>query len=138
MNGPSKEWLMKMAEIEDGKCTSVGGLAVECGLYEARDPRTRWQKLRDRLFPARHCFAPDAPSEFRDCIHGRATTKLSILDRLRVLATGVIVTQWRTATENRVGQAISAAECWVGTSKDLIRQRPQASAATSEIAKGDE
>lgn len=38
MNGPSKEWLIKMAEIEDGKCTSVGGLAVECGLYEAPTP----------------------------------------------------------------------------------------------------
>lgn len=119
---------MKMAEIEDGKCTSVGGLAVECGLYEAPDPRTRWQKLRDRLFPSLHCFAPDAPSEFKDCIHGRAVTKLSWSDRLRALLTGVVVTEWRTVTENQVGRTINAAVCWIGTGKDL------GAAATSESA----
>ena len=77
MNGPSREWVEKMAEIEDGESVSVGGLAVDMHCYSAPDPRTRFQKLRDRLFPSRHCFAPEAPSEFKDCIHGRAITKLS-------------------------------------------------------------
>lgn len=31
INGPSKEWLLKMAELEDGKCTSVGGLLCDLG-----------------------------------------------------------------------------------------------------------
>jgi hypothetical protein len=34
MTGPSKEWLLKMAELEDGKCTSVGGLLCDVRLYK--------------------------------------------------------------------------------------------------------
>ena len=30
----NQEWLLKMAELEDGKCTSVGGLACDLGLYK--------------------------------------------------------------------------------------------------------
>ena len=33
------EWLQKMAELESGKCTSVGGLAVDLGLYKAPPPK---------------------------------------------------------------------------------------------------
>lgn len=102
MNGPSEE------------------LAVETGNCFAPDPRTRLQKLRDKLFPAKHCFAPKAPSEFEDCIHGHAITKLSWADRLRVLFTGVVVTSWRTVTENKVGRTVNAATCHIGTAKDLV------------------
>lgn len=94
-------------------------LTAETGCYYAPDPRTRLQKLRDKLFPAKHCFAPEVPGEFEDCIHGQATTRLSFVDRLRVLVTGVVITQWRTVTEHKVGRAVSAAECWIGTAKDL-------------------
>lgn len=89
--------------------------------HSAPDPRTRLQKLRDKLFPSRHCFAPEAPSGFKDCIYGRAVTKLSWMDRIRVLLTGVVVTSWRTVTENEVGNTVSAATCHIGTSKDLSR-----------------
>ncbi len=34
MQGPSREWLLKMAELEDGKSTSVGGLLCDLGLYK--------------------------------------------------------------------------------------------------------
>lgn len=85
------------------------------------DPRTRLQKFRDRLFPARHCFAPEAPSEFKDCIHGHAITKLGFADRLRVLLTGVVVTSWLTVTENEVGRTVNAATCHIGTARDLKR-----------------
>jgi hypothetical protein len=34
IKGPSKAWLREMAEKEDGECVSVGGLAVELGLYK--------------------------------------------------------------------------------------------------------
>jgi len=121
MQGPSEAWLREMAEKEDGKCVSVGGLAVDQGVYRAPDPRTRLQKLRDKLFPAKHCFAPDAPSEFKDCIHGHAVTKLSWIDRIRVLLTGVVVTSWRTVTENEIGGTVTSATCHVGTAKDLER-----------------
>lgn len=87
--------------------------------FESADPRTRWQKIKNRLFPAKHCFAPDAPSEFKDCIHGHAVTRFTWADRFRVLLTGIVVTRWRTVTENEVGHTISAAECYAGTSDDL-------------------
>lgn len=93
---------------------------IETGCYSAPYPRTRFQKFRDKLFPSKHCFAPEAPGEFKDCIHGHAITKLSWTDRLRVLLTGVVVTSWRTVTENEVGRAVSAATCHIGTAKDLI------------------
>ena len=88
--------------------------------YSSPDPRTRFQKLRGRFFPAKHCFAPNAPKEFKDRIHGHAVTKLSWGDRIRVMLTGVVVTQWRTVTENEVGRTVNASKCWVGTSQDLI------------------
>jgi hypothetical protein len=34
MDGPSEEWLRKMADLENGKCTSVGGLVCDLGLYK--------------------------------------------------------------------------------------------------------
>jgi hypothetical protein len=37
MSGPSKEWLLKMAELEDGECTSVAGLLCDLGLYKRPD-----------------------------------------------------------------------------------------------------
>ena len=90
---------------------------IQC--HSAPDSRTRWQKIKHRMFPAKHCFAPEAPAEYKDCIHGSAVTKLSWLDRLRVVVTGVVVTRWRTVTENEVGNTVNAAECYVGTSDDL-------------------
>ena len=84
----------------------------------AQDDRSLLQKTKSRLFPARHCFLPDAPSEFKDCIHGCATTRLCFLDRLRVLVTGVVVTNWKTVTENEVGRTITSATCHVGMSDD--------------------
>lgn len=121
MQGPNKEWLMHMATIEDGRSVSVGGMAVDAGCYSAPDPRSWFQKLRDRAFPAKHCLAPDAPSGFKDCIHGHAVTRFSWLDRMRVLLSGVVVTSWVTVTENEIGQSVTSAECYVGTPKDAAR-----------------
>jgi len=87
--------------------------------YSAPDPRGRWKKLKHWLFPADHCFAPGGACEYKDCIHGKAVSKLSLADRLRVVVTGVVVTQWRTVTENEVGGTVTAATCHIGTSDDL-------------------
>lgn len=35
MNGPSEQWLLEMAEREDGESVSVGGLAVELGMCKS-------------------------------------------------------------------------------------------------------
>jgi len=103
------------------KCQVCGGLVVETGCYSAPDSRTRFQKFRDWLFPVRCCFVPGVSGEFKDCIHGCAVTKLSWVDRFRVLLTGVVVTNWRTVTENEVGRVVSVATCHVGTARDLVR-----------------
>lgn len=36
---PSEEWLLRMAELEDGGCTSVGGLAHDLGMLGKEPPR---------------------------------------------------------------------------------------------------
>lgn len=82
------------------------------------DRRTRLQKLKSKLFPAKRCMVPDAPSSFKDVIHGYAVSKLDWKDRLRVLFTGIVVTQWKTVTQNEVGISITNAECHIGTSSD--------------------
>ena len=82
------------------------------------DRRTRLQKLKSRLFPAKHCMIPDAPSSYLGVIHGYAVSKLDWKDRLRVLFTGIVVTQWKTVTQNEVGISITNAECHIGTSSD--------------------
>ncbi len=92
------------------------------GCYSAPDRRGCLQRLTRKMFPARHCVAPDAPGEFSDCIHGRAVTCFGLLDRLRVLLTGVVVTEVVIATEHSVGATVTAAECYVGTSTDIISQ----------------
>jgi len=95
----------------------MSGGDYEC--YSAPDNRSRLQKFVNRMFPARHCKIPDAPSEFKDCIHGRSVSKLCFSDRLRVLLTGVIVSEIRIVTENEVGGTSTCAEIYVGTSADI-------------------
>ena len=85
----------------------------------APDPRSRWKKIKHWLFPSEHCFAPEAQGEYKDCIHGTAVSKLSWKDRVRVVLTGVVVTQWRTLTQNEAGSTSCNATCHIGTSDDL-------------------
>lgn len=51
---PSKEWLQNMAELEGGKCTSVGGLAVELGLYKKPDT----SETKQESDPILECTCP--------------------------------------------------------------------------------
>lgn len=87
--------------------------------YTANRRWTWRDKLRAKLFPIQHAFAPEAPSHFKDCVTVRSITKMSWVDRLRVLITGIVVTHTRTITENEVGDSITAAVCYVGTKRDL-------------------
>ena len=79
-------------------------------------------RLRARLFPIKHCFAPEAPSEWKDCVTVRSVTSFSWLDRLRVLWTGIVVTHVRTVTQHEVGDTRTAAECYVGTRRELLEK----------------
>lgn len=87
--------------------------------HSTPDTRSFWQKMKHRCFPSKRVELPEAPSHFKDCIHGMAITKFNFIDRLRVLCTGVVVTQWLTVTENEVGKTIGTASSYVGTSDDL-------------------
>lgn len=70
---------------------------------------TRRERIGWRLFPARHCDIPDKPG-MRDCVVTRTTADLSFIDRLRVLVSGRIEVQAKTATENVVGAHATNAE----------------------------
>lgn len=86
----------------------------------ASDHKWTWRdRLRSRLFPIQHCFAPEAPAHFKDCVTVRSVTYLSWIERLKLLWTGVVVTHSRTVTENEVGDSCTAAKCYVGTARDL-------------------
>lgn len=80
------------------------------------------RRMIGRMFPARHCFAPEAPAEYEDCISIRSVTKFSWLDRLRVLVTGVVVTETRTVTEHKIGGSTTASVCYAGTSRDILEE----------------
>ncbi len=96
-------------------------LEQECNSESAPDTRTRWEKLMAQVFPAKRLTLPDAPKGFGrfgsgDCIWGHSITKLSWPDRIRVLLTGVIITEWATVTENEVGATVTNATVYVGRS----------------------
>jgi len=89
----------------------------------AVDAKWTWRdRLRSRLFPSKHCFAPESPEHFKDCVTSRVVTSFSWLDRIRILWTGIVVTHIRTVTEYEVGETITDAVCYAGTAKDIIRE----------------
>lgn len=63
-------------------------------------------RLRWKLFPVEQCEIPDIPA--RDCVIVRSKYRLSLLGRLRVLISGRIEVETKTATENLVGNCESA------------------------------
>lgn len=63
--------------------------------------RVRW-----KLFPLDSCEIPDIPA--KDCVIVRSNYHLSLLGRLRVLISGRIEVETKTATENFVGNCESA------------------------------
>lgn len=93
--------------------------SVAAACYTVERPWTWKDRLRARLFPMQHCFAPEAPGRFKDCISVQTITVMSWADRLRLLFTGVVVTHTRTVTENEVGDSKTASVCYVGTKRDL-------------------
>lgn len=107
-----KEWLKKMGDEED---KIPGGLTAGC----MENPLTFWERVRCRLFPAKHCFAPEAPTEFKDCLTAHTITKLDFVDRIRAMVTGVIVVTTRTVTENEIGRSVTNSTCHIGTARDL-------------------
>ena len=87
----------------------------------AVDHRPTWrERIRYRLFPHRHCFAPEAPATYKDCVSIRTVTVLSWADRLRIMLTGRVVTETRTVTEHEVGNSVTNAVTYVGTKYDDI------------------
>ena len=57
------EWLQKMAELESGKCLSVGGLAVDLGLYKAPNAKHREPTRADLAKGPIECEYRDNDSE---------------------------------------------------------------------------
>jgi hypothetical protein len=65
-------------------------------------------RLRWKLFPLDTCDIPDIPA--KDCVITRTEVRFSLLGRLRVLFSGRIEVETKTATENIVG-ATATASC---------------------------
>ena len=63
---------------------------------------TRLERLGWYLFPNTLCDMPDKPG-MRDCLVTRTKVELSFVDRLRVLVSGRIQVETKTATKNVVG-----------------------------------
>lgn len=78
--------------------------------------RDRW---RCWLFPSKHCFAPDVPAHYKDCVRLTVVTQLDWMDRLRVLVTGIVVSRCRIMTEHECGNTVAASETYIGTKREL-------------------
>jgi hypothetical protein len=59
-----------------------------------------------------------APKHFNGFILGRSLTKFSLADRLRILVTGTVVTNWVHKTENEPGKNVYDAYAYVSRAKD--------------------
>lgn len=90
----------------------------------AMPPRTFKQKVFSVLYPWQHCFAPDAPGEFKDCIHHEVTVVLSFADRVRILFSGHLRVSSRIVTEHTTGQTISSAVSFPIVRGQQERTRP--------------
>lgn len=91
-------------------------------MYQAYRPTWR-DHLRRRLFPYRHCELPDAPAQYVDCMTIRTVVVLRFIDRLRILLSGKLEVTTRTVTENKIGEHITASECYPMPPRLLERQR---------------
>ncbi len=73
----------------------------------APDSRTWFQRLIDRMFPSEWCELPEAPASFEDVLHVSAGTRFSLIERLRVLATGRVEMRARIVCEKAPGATIA-------------------------------
>ena len=66
-------------------------------------------RLRWKLFPLDTCDIPDIPA--KDCVITRTECRFRLTGRLRVLLSGRIEVETKTATENIVGNTATASCC---------------------------
>jgi hypothetical protein len=82
--------------------------------HEAPDERPWSRRMWGRLFPVKHCFLPDAPPEYADCVVTTTICTFGFWDRIRILFSGVLVVQTKTVTQCVVGKTITAGESYPG------------------------
>ncbi len=74
---------------------------MEAGAYFI-EPQFSWKdRLKFSLFPEPAISNPEM--EHKDIFVCRTTTRFSWLDRLRIVLTGKVMVETRTATENEIG-----------------------------------
>jgi hypothetical protein len=69
----------------------------------ARQNWTWKDRLLAKLFPFVPCHAPEVPASFQDVLIVRTRCSLDFIDRIKVLFTGKVEVETRTATTNLVG-----------------------------------
>lgn len=87
--------------------------------YGMRYVPRRLEKLGWRLFPHRHCEAPELPGPCRDCSITRVTVCLSFIDRIRLLLTGRLLVEVKTSTEHEIGESATTSAAYVDAPKFL-------------------
>lgn len=110
-----------MNEIDEAKGVLHELLNSE-GASPQMPPMTWRERLRNRLFPYKHCFAPDANPDYKDTLTCRTTAVLSFGDRLKLLFTGRLTVVTCTVTENEVGENVTNSICYVDTKGRLKEQ----------------
>lgn len=86
----------------------------QCNFYIS--PKTTiWGRIRRRLFPARFCRPPTPDFELQDMLFSKTVCGLSLVDRLRIMVTGRLVVETRTATENVIGRHAVSSTSYVAT-----------------------
>lgn len=83
-------------------------------------PTTWADRLRWKLFPIDGCEIPDVPA--KDCVITRTKVRFSFAGRLRLLFSGRLTVETKTATENIVGNCETASCCYINAPKFMERQ----------------
>ena len=83
-------------------------------------------RIGHRLFPAKYVSVPEPDDKVKghgDVIVTTVMHEVSFIDRLKLLVTGVIAVEVKTATENRVGYTKTNAEGYVLAPKWMLAAR---------------
>lgn len=109
---PPPGWSCTRAAGHDGPCAAV----TENGAMMCESRFTWIERLGMKLFPARHCDVPEPKGRVignGDCIVCRTGVVLGFWDRARILFSGRLTVETKTATENRVGENVTNGVCYV-------------------------
>lgn len=83
---------------------------------------SQWQeRIGWKLFPAKHCFAPEM-DDAHDVLCSGAEVHFSFIDRLKIVLSGIVRVDVRTTTQHIIGECRTEAVGFVAPPKYLQRK----------------